>query len=57
MKGSAAYLQEPALHALCGELERAADRALWPAIRQKLPRLHALLGRMVAPDADGIRGR
>ncbi|HEX8602850.1 MAG TPA: two-component regulator propeller domain-containing protein [Pseudoduganella sp.] len=55
MRGSAAYLQETALHALCGELERAADRALWPAIRQKLPRLHALLGRMVAP-TDGSRG-
>jgi signal transduction histidine kinase/ligand-binding sensor domain-containing protein/CheY-like chemotaxis protein len=55
MKGSAAYLQETDLYALCGELERAADRALWPAIRHKLPRLHALLGRLVAP-TDGGRG-
>ncbi len=49
MKGSAAYLQEMELHALCAELERAADRALWPAIRHKLPRLHQMLGRMVGP--------
>ena len=49
MKGSAAYLQDTALHALCSELERAADRALWPAIRHKLPRLHQMLGRIVSP--------
>jgi HPt (histidine-containing phosphotransfer) domain-containing protein len=49
MKGSAAYLQDMALHALCSELERAADRALWPAIRHKLPRLHQMLGRIVSP--------
>lgn len=54
MKGSAAYLREMDLHALCAELERAADRALWPAIRLKLPRLHALLERLLAP-ADGGR--
>jgi signal transduction histidine kinase/ligand-binding sensor domain-containing protein/CheY-like chemotaxis protein/HPt (histidine-containing phosphotransfer) domain-containing protein len=49
MKGSAAYLDEAELHALCGDLERAADRALWPAIRDKLPRLRVLLDHVVAP--------
>ncbi|WP_338758376.1 two-component regulator propeller domain-containing protein [Massilia sp. METH4] len=53
LKGSAAYLQEMELHALCAELERAADRALWPAIRHKLPRLHAQLGRLLAPVENG----
>jgi CheY-like chemotaxis protein len=49
MKGSAAYLDETELHNLCAELERAADRALWPAIRHKLPRLHQMLSRIVTP--------
>ena len=49
MKGSAAYLDEAELHALCGELERAADRAMWPAIRDKLPRLRLLLEHVVSP--------
>ncbi|WP_342120565.1 two-component regulator propeller domain-containing protein [Pseudoduganella sp. OTU4001] len=49
MKGSAAYLDEAELHALCGELERAADRAMWPAIRTKLPRLRLLLEHVVSP--------
>jgi HPt (histidine-containing phosphotransfer) domain-containing protein len=49
MKGSAAYLDEAELHALCGELERAADRAMWPAIRAKLPRLRQLLDHIVLP--------
>ena len=49
MKGSAAYLDEAELHALCGELERAADRAMWPAIRTKLPRLRLLLDHVVSP--------
>lgn len=53
MKGSAAYLQDMELHALCAELERAADRALWPAIRHKLPRLHQMLGRIVSPARTG----
>ncbi len=52
MKGSAAYLQDQELHSLCSELERAADRALWPAIRHKLPRLHQVLGRIVVPARD-----
>jgi len=49
MKGSAAYLAEGELHALCSELEKAADRALWPAIQSKLPRLRVLLDHVVAP--------
>jgi signal transduction histidine kinase/ligand-binding sensor domain-containing protein/DNA-binding NarL/FixJ family response regulator/HPt (histidine-containing phosphotransfer) domain-containing protein len=49
MKGSAAYLDEAELHALCGELERAADRAMWAAIRDKLPRLRLLLEHVVSP--------
>jgi signal transduction histidine kinase/ligand-binding sensor domain-containing protein/DNA-binding NarL/FixJ family response regulator/HPt (histidine-containing phosphotransfer) domain-containing protein len=49
MKGSATYLDEAELHALCGELEKAADRALWPAIQSKLPRLRVLLDHVVAP--------
>jgi len=49
MKGSAAYLGAEDLHNLCAELERAADRALWPAIRHKLPRLHQMLSRIVTP--------
>jgi CheY-like chemotaxis protein len=56
LKGSAAYLQEMQLHALCADLERAADRALWPAIRLKLPRLHAMLERMLAPAAGSRPG-
>jgi HPt (histidine-containing phosphotransfer) domain-containing protein len=55
MKGSAAYLHEMELHALCAELERSADRALWEAIAQKLPRLHEMLGRILAPAATGER--
>jgi CheY-like chemotaxis protein len=49
MKGSAAYLDEAELQALCGDLERAADRALWPAIQSKLPRLRVLLEHVVLP--------
>ncbi len=49
MKGSAAYLEEAELEALCGELEKAADRAMWQAIRDKLPRLRVLLEHVVSP--------
>jgi HPt (histidine-containing phosphotransfer) domain-containing protein len=49
MKGSAAYLEEAELQALCNDLERAADRALWPAIQSKLPRLRVLLEHVVSP--------
>jgi signal transduction histidine kinase/ligand-binding sensor domain-containing protein/DNA-binding NarL/FixJ family response regulator len=49
MKGSAAYLEEAELQALCNDLEKAADRALWPAIQSKLPRLRVLLEHVVSP--------
>ena len=52
IKGSAAYLDEAELHALCGELEKAADRAMWPAIRDKLPRLRVLLEHVVSPSRN-----
>jgi len=43
MKGSAAYLEEPDLRTLCGELEKAADCADWAAIAAGLPGLRAML--------------
>ena len=43
IKGSAAYLDEARLHALCGELEAAADASHWTLIQEGLPRLRALL--------------
>ncbi|WP_229417410.1 two-component regulator propeller domain-containing protein [Massilia sp. Root418] len=43
MKGSAAYLDEPELRDLCGELERCADRAAWDEVGAHMPRLRALL--------------
>ncbi|WP_082491196.1 two-component regulator propeller domain-containing protein [Duganella sp. Leaf126] len=43
MKGSAGYLEEQALQALCGELETCADRGQWQQLSAALPRLRALL--------------
>ena len=43
IKGSAAYLDEARLHALCGELEAAADVSHWTLIDEGLPRLRELL--------------
>ncbi|MCG2585538.1 two-component regulator propeller domain-containing protein [Massilia sp. TS11] len=43
MKGSAAYLDEPDLHHLCSELEKAADDERWGVIQGALPRLKRLL--------------
>ena len=43
MRGSAAYLGEDALHALCGELEREADAGRLDSVRARLPQLLALL--------------
>jgi CheY-like chemotaxis protein len=43
MKGSAGYLEEQELQALCGELEQEADRGRWQQIEAALPRLRALL--------------
>jgi HPt (histidine-containing phosphotransfer) domain-containing protein len=45
MKGSAGHLRDAGLHALCGELEAAADARGWDAIEAALPRLNALLDR------------
>ncbi len=44
MKGSAGYLEEQELQALCGELEQEADRGHWQQIEAALPRLRTLLG-------------
>ena len=43
IKGSAAYLDEARLHALCGELEAAADARHWTLIQEGMPRLRELL--------------
>jgi HPt (histidine-containing phosphotransfer) domain-containing protein len=43
MKGSAAYLDEPELRDLCGELEQCADRAAWEDVSGRMPQLRALL--------------
>ncbi|WP_229489812.1 two-component regulator propeller domain-containing protein [Pseudoduganella namucuonensis] len=43
MKGSAAYLDEPEMRDLCGQLEQAADRADWHVIADQLPQLRAML--------------
>ena len=43
MKGSAGYLEEQELQALCGELETCADHGQWQQIHAALPRLRALL--------------
>jgi signal transduction histidine kinase/ligand-binding sensor domain-containing protein/DNA-binding NarL/FixJ family response regulator/HPt (histidine-containing phosphotransfer) domain-containing protein len=43
MKGSASYLDEPALRDLCGHLEQAADRAAWSEVFTELPGLRAML--------------
>jgi len=45
MRGSAGYLGETGLHALCGELEREADAGRLDAVRSRMPRLLALLSR------------
>ncbi len=43
LRGSAAYLAEPALEALCGELEAAADSHDADRLRAGLPLLAAVL--------------
>ena len=47
-KGSAAYLDEAALHLLCTELEVAADGGHWARVALEMPRLHALLAEIGA---------
>ena len=48
LKGSAAYLDEAALHLLCTELEEAADGGHWARVALELPRLHAMLAEIAA---------
>jgi signal transduction histidine kinase/ligand-binding sensor domain-containing protein/CheY-like chemotaxis protein/HPt (histidine-containing phosphotransfer) domain-containing protein len=43
LRGSAAYLEEPALHSLCAELELAADHGRWETVRAGMARLTTLL--------------
>lgn len=43
MKGSAGYLEEQELQALCGDLELAADHADWVRLREALPLLREVL--------------
>ena len=50
IKGSAAYLDAPALHLLCGALETAADNADWGRIDAELAGLRGLLDAF-----DGVR--
>ena len=42
-KGSAAYLDDMALHLLCGELEAAADHGRWQLVQDALPGLRQSL--------------
>ena len=46
MKGSAGYLEEQELQALCGELELAADHGDWARLTTALPQLRRLLGQV-----------
>jgi signal transduction histidine kinase/ligand-binding sensor domain-containing protein/CheY-like chemotaxis protein len=48
IKGSAGYLEEQELQALCGELELAADHGDWAQIEAGLPRLRQLLDQTAA---------
>ena len=43
LRGSAAYLHEPALHTLCAELELAADNGRWDTVRAGMARLTTML--------------
>ncbi|MET0265640.1 MAG: ATP-binding protein, partial [Duganella sp.] len=51
MKGSAGYLGEQELQALCGELEPYADQGAWQQIEPAMPRLRTLLAAIVAKNA------
>ena len=51
MKGSAGYLGEDGLRALCAELEGLADAGQLDAVRAGLPRLWDLLARFEAAPA------
>lgn len=51
IKGSAAYLDESAMHQLCGELEAAADAQHWGVIHAGWPRLRDMLLQFAASPA------
>jgi HPt (histidine-containing phosphotransfer) domain-containing protein len=48
LKGSAGYLEEQELQALCGELELAADHGQWPQVDAAMPQLRRLLEQVCA---------
>jgi HPt (histidine-containing phosphotransfer) domain-containing protein len=43
LKGSAGYLEQQELQALCGELELEADHGNWPEVLAAMPELRRLL--------------
>jgi HPt (histidine-containing phosphotransfer) domain-containing protein len=43
MKGSAGYLEEQELQALCGDLELEADHGNWEQVESAMPHLRRLL--------------
>ncbi|MYM32559.1 response regulator [Duganella sp. CY15W] len=43
LKGSAGYLEEQELQALCGDLEMEADHGNWPQVESAMPHLRRLL--------------
>jgi HPt (histidine-containing phosphotransfer) domain-containing protein len=43
MKGSAGYLEEQELQALCGDLEHEADHGNWAQVESAMPQLRRLL--------------
>jgi HPt (histidine-containing phosphotransfer) domain-containing protein len=58
LRGSAAYLHEPALHSLCADLEFAADNGNWATVRAGMARLTTMLDAFAPADdptekADG----
>jgi signal transduction histidine kinase/ligand-binding sensor domain-containing protein/CheY-like chemotaxis protein/HPt (histidine-containing phosphotransfer) domain-containing protein len=58
LRGSAAYLHEPALHSLCADLELAADNGDWATVRAGMARLTTMLDAFAPADdptekADG----
>ena len=51
MKGSAGYLEQQELQALCGELELEADHGRWAELADALPRLRRLLAQLATADS------
>jgi len=46
MKGSAGYLEQQELQAMCGEMELAADHGRWDALAESMPQLRRLLAQV-----------